>query len=91
MSCSTGTPLKTPARGSVTVAVLPQVAPQVRWFSGVVANDFSPSPATPLSDFCQVMMMSGPQRMSSQSTSRTHVMCYSMVPLAQQQHHHPAV
>ena len=52
-----GTPVKMPARGSITVASLPHVAPQMRWFSGCVAADFSPSTATPLSKFWQVMLL----------------------------------
>ena len=54
----TGTSIKMPARGSVTIASLPHSAPHVRWFSGVVAADFDPSPATLLGHFWQVTLCS---------------------------------
>ncbi len=56
VACLTGTSIRMPARGSVTIASLPHVAPHVRWFSGVIAADFNPFPATPLGHFWQVTL-----------------------------------
>ena len=57
VACITGTPVRMPARGSVTIASLPHVAPHVRWFSGVVAADFDPSLATSLGALWQVTLL----------------------------------
>ena len=50
---SAGTPIQMPARGSITIAILPHVAPDVRWLTGVVSAAFSPSAITTLSEYWQ--------------------------------------
>ena len=43
-----------PARGTLAHALLPHVAPHMRWYTGRVAASFAPTAATPLSDLWQV-------------------------------------
>ena len=55
--CCAGTPIRMPARGSVTFAILPHMAPNVQWYTGIVATDFSPSADTPPWAFWQVLFL----------------------------------
>lgn len=43
-----------PARGALANALLPHVAPNVRWYTGRVAASFTPTATTPLGDLWQV-------------------------------------
>jgi len=67
----TGAAIRMPARGSVTIASLPHVAPHVRWFSGVVTADFDPSPATPLGAFWQVTLFASEKSATMTCDSRS--------------------